>query len=107
MTSFTPELKLHHVPAGRRLDFTTQPGRFAYVYRRRDYQEWQCVARNACSPYLDVTFIPADTLTEYVVCYCDAGGNITATTPIVHAQFVDAPLLATGAGTSFSELANV
>jgi hypothetical protein len=87
-------LKLHQVLAGRRLDFSITPGRFAYVYRRRDYQEWLCVARNACSPYLDTTPCPAGTVLEYVVCYCNAGGDITATTPIVQAQVAGVPLLA-------------
>ena len=87
-------LKLHQVPAGRRLDFITTPGRFAYVYRRQDYQQWQCVARNACSPYFDSAAVPAGIVLEYVVCYCDAGGDITATSPIVQASLADQRLLA-------------
>ena len=103
MSTFVPTLQLHQVPAGRRLDFNTQPSRFAYVYRRHGYTEWQCVARNACSPHLDSTFVPAGSSVEYMVCHCDAGGNITAVSPIVQVQLAGAPLLASGAGTSRPE----
>jgi hypothetical protein len=105
MSTFTPTLQFHQVPAGRRLDFSTQPGRFAYVYRRSTYGGWQCIARNACSPYLDASFAPAGSLVEYMVCHCDASGNITATTPIVQAQLAGAPLLANHSMLSHSERA--
>ncbi|WP_375433949.1 hypothetical protein [uncultured Hymenobacter sp.] len=78
-------LQLHLVPAGRRLDFECVPGCFAYVYRRQHQQAWQCVARNACSPYFDYSLIARDSQLEYVVCYCDAAGNIKAATAITAA----------------------
>ncbi|WP_324677507.1 hypothetical protein [Hymenobacter sp. GOD-10R] len=105
MSTFTPTLQLHQVPAGRRLDFSTQPGRFAYVYRRSDYGGWQCIARNACSPSFDNSFAAAGSVVEYMVCHCDASGNITATTPIVQVQLVGATLLANHSITSHAERA--
>ncbi|RPD47863.1 hypothetical protein DNI29_10525 [Hymenobacter sediminis] len=85
------DLQLHLVPAGCRLDFSRMPGLFAYVYRRQTNQPWLCIAHNACSPHIDRA-VPAGTgLIEYVVCYCDAAGNITATTPIVQTPAVPQP----------------
>jgi hypothetical protein len=75
-------LQLHLVPAGRRLDFEILPNYFAYVYRRQNQNEWQCVARNACSPYFDHSPVPATSQPEYMVCYCDAAGTIKAATAI-------------------------
>ena len=79
-------LQLHLVPAGRRLDFSTAPGQYAYIYRRSKQQhDWQCVAHNACSPYFDRGHQPgADTL-EYCIHYRDANGTVTARTPVVQA----------------------
>ncbi|HEX8426889.1 hypothetical protein [Hymenobacter sp.] len=86
MFNLTPEpsasLQLHLVPAGRRLDFDMVPSCFAYVYRRQHQHAWQCVARNACSPYFDRSSLSDDSQPEYVVCYCDAAGTIKAATSI-------------------------
>jgi hypothetical protein len=76
-------LHLHLVPAGRRLDFARRPGSYAHVYRRHDYADWQCIARNACSPFIDPSPLPPGTPTEYVVLYYCPGGQVTAATPIV------------------------
>jgi len=89
-----PTLKLYQVPAGRRLDFNKPAGCFAYVYRRQGYGAWQCIARNACSPYFDATFLPAGTLVAYVVRYQRAAGTIAAATPVVQVSSVGVPLLA-------------
>lgn len=79
-------LQLHLVPAGRRLDFATIPGQFADVYRRNRSQSWQCVAQNACSPFLDLgPLTPGDT-PEYRVHYRDTQGSVTAVTPVVQAH---------------------
>ena len=40
---------------------------------------------NACSPHLDRT-PPSAANVEYVVCYCDAAGNITHATQVAQAQ---------------------
>jgi hypothetical protein len=85
-------LQLHLVPAGRRLDFEILPGYFAYVYRRHNQKAWQCVARNACSPYFDHSAAPAHAQPEYVVCYCDAAGTIKAATSIVAAPPANFPV---------------
>ena len=87
MLTLTPPatLELPLVPAGRRLDFPTSPGQFAYVYRRGRNQSWQCVARNACSAYLDRTPNQAGTTHEYMVRYVDTTGHVIHTTPIVRA----------------------
>ncbi|MBX0289076.1 hypothetical protein K3G63_01425 [Hymenobacter sp. HSC-4F20] len=87
----TTDLQLHLVPAGCRLDFTRQPGRFAYVYRRQVNQAWKCIAHNACSPHIDRTLPASGGTVEYMVCYCDAAGNITEATPIVQAQLPSQP----------------
>ena len=79
----TAALHLHLVPAGHRLDFQAMPGYFAYIYRRQGQQPWQCVARNACSPYFDQHPLLVGSRPEYVVCYCDAAGTIQAASPIV------------------------
>ncbi|GAB3226205.1 hypothetical protein GCM10027346_08300 [Hymenobacter seoulensis] len=84
-------LQLHEVPAGRRLDFDTPRGLFAYLYRRYGQQPWQCIARNACSPHIDHTPLPSYTIPEYVVCYCDAAGDIKAATRIASAAFSEVP----------------
>ena len=107
MSNFIPTLKLYQVPAGRRLDFNRQAGHFAYVYRRNNYSEWQCIARHACSPYFDASFLPVGSLVEYVVCYYDANGKILAATPIVQAPPVDIPLLAGRVSASQPEHATV
>ena len=86
-------LHLHLVPAGRRLDFEGVPGCFAYVYRRQHQQAWQCVARNACSPYFDRSPVTRDAQPEYVVCYCDAAGNIKAATAIAATPPATTPAL--------------
>jgi hypothetical protein len=78
-------LQLHLVPAGRRLDFSTAPGQFAYVYRRSRNEQWQCVAKNACSPYLDRTPSTPGATHEYMVQYMDATGAVINKTPIVRA----------------------
>ena len=78
-------LHLHLVPAGRRLDFPTPEGQFAYVYRRGRNQSWQCVARNACSPYLDRSSNQSGTTYEYMVQYLDTAGDVIHKTPIVRA----------------------
>ncbi|WP_139920863.1 hypothetical protein [Hymenobacter sp. DG01] len=84
-TATTIDLQLHLVPAGCRLDFARLSGRFAYVYRRQANQTWKCIAHNACSPHLDRTVPTTGSVIEYMVCYCDAAGNITDSTPIVQA----------------------
>lgn len=81
----TVTLQLYAVPAGRRLDFSLLPGHFAYVYRRSRGRQWECVARNACSPYLDYTATSPETRYEYVVQYRDAHGTVASQTPIVRA----------------------
>jgi hypothetical protein len=94
----TAALQLHVVPAGRRLDFSLLPGRFAYVYRRSRGQQWECVARNACSPYLDYTPILPETSCEYVVQYRDAQGTVASQTPIVRV----APMVPAASATQVS-----
>jgi hypothetical protein len=90
-TSSAETLQLHLVPAGRRLDFASIPGQFADVYRRSRNQSWQCVAQNACSPFLDrVPLTPGDT-PEYRVHYRDSKGFVTATTPSVQAHPLSLP----------------
>jgi hypothetical protein len=89
----TAALQLHIVPAGRRLDFDSVPSCFAYVYRRQHQQDWQCVARNACSPFFDRTPIAKDSQPEYVVCYCDAAGTIKAATSIAAVPAAATPQL--------------
>ncbi|WP_162910470.1 hypothetical protein [Hymenobacter oligotrophus] len=79
-------MHLHLVPAGRRLDFEITPGNYAYVYRRCRNQQWQCVAQNACSPYLDKAPIDPQAAPEYVVRYRNAAGTVTAATPVVRAD---------------------
>ena len=98
MHHITPsaELRLHLVPAGCRLDFARIPGRFAYVYRRQHHRAWECIAHNACSPHLDRT-PPSSANLEYVVCYCDAAGNITDATQVAQTQVHSAVLPATPA----------
>lgn len=91
----TTDLQLHQVPAGCRLDFPRLPNRFAYVYRRQGNQPWKCIAHNACSPHLDRAVPATREAVEYVVCYCDAAGTITAATTIAQAH--PAALLPTGA----------
>ncbi|WP_022824478.1 hypothetical protein [Hymenobacter norwichensis] len=78
LTSTTASVSTHAVSAGHRLDFEMLPGYFAYIYRRQPQQAWQCVARNACSPYFDHTAGRAGLQPEYVVCYCDAAGTVKA-----------------------------
>lgn len=85
-TATTTDLQLHLVPAGCRLDFARLSGRFAYVYRRQANQTWKCIAHNACSPHLDRTIPSTGSVVEYMVCYCDAAGNITDSTPVVQTQ---------------------
>ncbi|UYZ59542.1 hypothetical protein [Hymenobacter latericus] len=79
-------IQLHLVPAGRRLDFNVSPGNYAYVYRRCRNQEWQCVAHNACSPYLDKAPIEPSAAPEYMVHYRNADGTVTAATDVVRAD---------------------
>ncbi|TGE06347.1 hypothetical protein [Hymenobacter fodinae] len=82
----TTALRLHATPRGHRLDFTIPEGRYAYVYRRTENEPWCCVARNACSPYVDSRPLYQETKPEYVVCFCDGSGIIMAATPIVQAR---------------------
>ncbi|OON66458.1 hypothetical protein [Hymenobacter sp. CRA2] len=77
-------VQLHLVPAGRRLDFPVAPGQYAYVFRRAPHEPWQCVAHNACSPYLDRS--PANGVIEYMVHYRDAAGTLVTTTAVVRAN---------------------
>ncbi|TGD79670.1 hypothetical protein [Hymenobacter wooponensis] len=88
----TATLHLHLVPAGRRLDFPTPAGQFAYVYRRGRNQSWQCVARNACSPYLDRTSNLSATTHEYMVQYLDTNGEVIQKTSIVRAAPAGLPV---------------
>lgn len=81
-TSTAATVASHVVSAGRRLDFEVMPGYFAYIYRRQPQQPWQCVARDACSPYFDHTPSMPGSQPEYVVCYCDAAGNIKASSAV-------------------------
>lgn len=74
------------------------PGQFAYVYRRSRGQQWHCVARNACSPYLDPTPAAPDTSDEYVVHYRDASGLVVGRTPIVHVAPMMLPASSTRVG---------
>lgn len=83
LTSTTTASHHHVVSAGRRLDFEVMPGYFAYIYRRQPQQAWQCVARNACSPYFDHTPSSSGSQPEYVVCYCDAAGTVKASNAVV------------------------
>ncbi|SHL03264.1 hypothetical protein [Hymenobacter psychrotolerans] len=84
-SSALTELRLHLVPAGCRLDFPRLPRQFAYIYRRHHNLAWECIAHNACSPHLDRN-PPTGALVEYKVCYCDAAGTITASSPVVQIQ---------------------
>ncbi|UOQ77691.1 hypothetical protein MUN84_03175 [Hymenobacter sp. 5516J-16] len=84
-------LHLHLVPAGRRLDFTIKAGSFAYVYRRQANQEWKCVARNACSPFLDTSVLEPEAAPEYVIRYRDASGATLGVTSVVQAHPVGFP----------------
>jgi hypothetical protein len=43
------------------------------------------VARNACSPYFDHAPSMPGLQPEYVVCYCDAAGNIKTSSAVVAA----------------------
>lgn len=90
LTSTLP-LQLHLVPAGRRLDFTTTMGRFAYVYRRCQHQGRQCVARNACSPFLDTATLEPEAAPEYFIRYRDASGATLGATSVVRADPVGFP----------------
>ncbi|GGG57682.1 hypothetical protein [Hymenobacter glacieicola] len=88
MTALTSTLllQLHLVPAGRRLDFPTTTSSFAYVYRRCQHHGWQCVARNACSPFLDTTSLEPEAAPEYVIRYRDASGATLGVTSVVQAH---------------------
>ncbi|KUG08375.1 hypothetical protein ASU33_09395 [Solirubrum puertoriconensis] len=83
---------MHLVPAGRRLDFDTSPGSYAYVYRRCRNQQWQCVAQNACSPYLDQAVLEPSAAPEYMVYYRNADGTTTAETTVVRADPAGMPI---------------
>ncbi|MCA8829512.1 hypothetical protein [Hymenobacter pini] len=85
-SSSITQLLLHRIPAGNRLDFSPQPGLFAYVYRRHGLQCWQCVAHNACSPFIDRMPPASNEPLEYVVCFCDAQGSIRAATALAQAD---------------------
>lgn len=85
LTSTAATVSSPVVSAGRRLDFELMPGCFAYLYRRQPQQAWQCVARNACSPYFDHAPSLSGLPLEYVVCYCDAAGTIKASRTLVAA----------------------
>lgn len=87
----TSSLQLHLVPAGRRLDFTPVSGCFAYVYRRCQQEGWQCIARNACSPFLDTDILPLGTAPEYVIQYQNKAGALAGASPIVQAHPVAMP----------------
>jgi hypothetical protein len=84
-SSDAANLQLHMLSTGPRLDFSIPSGRFAYVYRRTAQEPWRCVARNACSPFIDSAPGHQGAKPEYVVCFCDGAGTILASTPIVQA----------------------
>lgn len=86
-----PDLQLHLVPAGRRLEFTTDAGCVAFVYRRCQQEDWQCVARNAHSPFLDTTVLAPGAAPQYVVRYHNAAGQPLATTAVVQSHPVAMP----------------
>lgn len=90
-SALTAPLQLHLVPAGRRLDFTTANGCFAYVYRRCRAQGWQCVANNARSPYLDTTHLDSEAAPEYLIRFRDAAGAIVGATGVVQAHPIGLP----------------
>ncbi|MBX0289065.1 hypothetical protein K3G63_01370 [Hymenobacter sp. HSC-4F20] len=79
-------LQLHLVPAGRRLDFITASGSFAYVYRRCCPQDWQCVANNARSPFLDTSHLAPEAAPEYLILFRDAAGTTVGATSVVQAH---------------------
>ena len=91
VSTLSSSLQLHLVPAGRRLDFAHAPGCYAYVYRRNHYRPWECIARNASSPYLDRTPLPVGAPTEYVVLYQDVAGTVVAASLIVQATPAQLP----------------
>lgn len=91
VSTLSASLQLHLVPAGRRLDFTMPPGHYAYVYRRCHYCAWECIARNARSPFIDHSHLPVGAPAEYVVLYHDAAGSVTAATAIVAATTAQLP----------------
>ncbi|MCC3160628.1 hypothetical protein LJ737_25545 [Hymenobacter sp. 15J16-1T3B] len=90
-STLSSSLRLHMVPAGRRLDFAQVPGHYAYVYRRSRYAPWECIAHNARSPFVDSAPLPVGAPTEYVVVYQDAAGHVTAATSIVPALSAQLP----------------
>ncbi len=87
----TARLRLHHVPAGRRLDFDKAPGQYAYLYRRSCSLPWQCIAYNARSPHLDQWPLPPGDHAEYVVYYYDAAGQLTGHTAAVETPALTQP----------------
>lgn len=91
VSTLSASLQLHLVPAGRRLDFAQAPGHYASVYRRCHYGPWECMARNASSPFIDSSVLPLGAPTEYVVLYHDAAGHVTAATAIVAATAAQLP----------------
>jgi hypothetical protein len=84
-------LQLHLVPAGRRLDFEAPAGHYAYIYRRCQGQEWECVAQNARSPFLDLSPLDAKAVPEYMVRYRNANGATTANSSVVCADPAQLP----------------
>lgn len=91
VSTLSASLRLHLVPAGRRLDFAQEPGQYAYVYRRCHYCPWECIARNARSPFIDPGVLPVGAPAEYVVLYQDAAGHVTAATAIVAVTMAQLP----------------
>ncbi|GAB2794066.1 hypothetical protein HNQ93_003828 [Hymenobacter luteus] len=87
-----PDLQLHLVPAGRRLEFTTKAGCFAFVYRRCQQEDWQCVACNARSPFLDMAVLPPGAAPQYVVRYHNAAGAPLGATAMVQSHPVAMPV---------------
>jgi hypothetical protein len=84
-SSTAAPLRLQKLPTGQQLEFIIPADRFAYVYRRTQQEPWRCVARNACSPYIDSAPVFNGSKPEYLVCFCDSAGIIMAATPIVQA----------------------
>lgn len=91
VSTLRPSLQLQLMPAGCRLDFAQGSGHYAQVYRRSHYGAWQCLARNARSPFIDRSALPPGAPTEYVVLYHDADGRTTGATSIVAATAAQLP----------------
>ncbi|SNR61151.1 hypothetical protein [Hymenobacter mucosus] len=90
-TSPSFRLHLHLLPVGRRLDFSVRAGLFADIYRRCNQGNWQCLAYNAHSPFVDHAPLAPDALPEYRIRYRNALGQLTATSPIQQVHPVGLP----------------